>query len=450
MALSFEIKEPVELHVEISGENYQLDRIPTSTSIVVEEEKEKLLGAINLKALVLDLSRIGAFVRIAYNGVGAAGPKFTDKQIAIQRLGYDITKLCDKSAVTVATFKRASVTILEDLQGTYGYLLDGLEDFALITLSDICKIAGDMSKAADDLRREFDVEHEKAVLILEDTQKSRGDEANRIKELEKERLAAEERRKFQIELEKDAKRLQQEAEKDAREHEQKELKELNSGDTLAAIVNGLTSMYGLGKVFKTSAEKAENHKRLKEEARKRQSEAANMRSEALKSMTDFAIRIRDCQSEENMADVAVDALHQTAGALKELSVVMLNAAQFWKQMEQHCKSMAENDMGAQVEKAMKLPVAKRLKVWTSTSFKSKAVRFYGSWVALSSVCTAYIEPIKTTQQQLYACMKENPTYEQSRLNVGTLAKQFLSDLQMDQNEIEGKGDGHASVDVHIT
>ena len=60
-------------------------------------------------------------IRVAYNGMKAAHPKFTKLQIKIQRLGYDVMKLCDKSAVTVPKFKRTSGMILTDLQTAYKY-----------------------------------------------------------------------------------------------------------------------------------------------------------------------------------------------------------------------------------------------------------------------------------------------------------------------------------------
>ncbi len=114
---------PDPLAVEINKELYALDKIPDEQSAVVLAEKSKLLGTVDLETLVEDLGRVGGFIRIAYNAVGAAGHKFTNQQIEIQRLGFDITKLCDKSALTVAKFKKASETILTDLQSTYGSLL---------------------------------------------------------------------------------------------------------------------------------------------------------------------------------------------------------------------------------------------------------------------------------------------------------------------------------------
>ena len=301
-----------KLEVEIGEEMYYLNKVPDESSAVVKEETEKLLGAINLKTLVDDLGRVGSFIRIAYNGVGAAGPKFTDHQIEIQRLGYDVTKLCDKSALTIAKFKKASSSILTNLQATYEYLLDNLEEMALETLSAVSKLAGDMEKAALELHDEFVAEE---------------------KNVEK-----------------------------------------------------------------------------------------------------------NCYTEENMAECAEKALHQAIGALKQLSLVMLQAANFWKQMQEHCCSLAESEMQQQVERALKLklPDEKRLKVWTSNGFKIRVIEFYAGWVALNGVCKIYIEYIKVTQQDLYRYIAENPTFEESRQNVKELAEKFLVDLERDQKELTDK------------
>ena len=269
--------------------------MPADTSSVVVAEKEKLLGAVDLKTLINDLSRVGAFIRIVSNGVGAAGPKSAGLQIEIQHLGHYVTKLCDKSALTVAKFKNASSTVLTNLQGTYEYLLDNLEEIAIETLSAVSKIAGEMEKAALELHHDF---KQQAV-------------------------------KFEV-----------------------------------------------------------------------------------------------------------GALHHSIGALKELSVVMMQATQFWKQMYNHCRSLADSEMQQRVETAIKLCIEEKWrKVWTSKGFKRKTIRLNAGWVALHSVCSVYIEQIKRLQRDLYQYLKENPTWEESRMNLKSLAETFLSDLKQEQKAI---------------
>ena len=195
------VKPKVE--IEIDGETYALDKIPSENTSIVKAETERLLGIIDLRALVSDLGRVGGFIRIAYNGVGAAGYQQTEQQIEIQQLGYDITKLCDKSALTVAKFKKASNSVLVDLQCTYGYLLDNLEEMALETLAAVSKLAGQMEKAALELRDDFEAEEKKVITALKNTQIAKKIQATKVEEEKKKRVQLEEDIKREQELIKD-------------------------------------------------------------------------------------------------------------------------------------------------------------------------------------------------------------------------------------------------------
>lgn len=430
-----------QLIVKIDEEEYRLDVIPAAESKVVQIEKERLLGAVDLKTLVDDLGRVGAFIRVAYNGVGAAGPRFTELQIEVQDLGYDITKLCDQSALTVSKFKKASATVLEDLQATYGYLLDNLEDLALETLSSVSTIAADMAKAARDLQIKFTEEQVKVVNALKKTQLARGEEAKRIEDKNKEYAEAEEALKHQQKLMEDAQKLEKEAEKQRQQMEAKEDETLQSiphATGFQKIINALfqTEIFDDG----TAARKtAQQWKEKRIEALEKENKFRKLRHEALDRMTTFATKMKNCTTEANMAEAATNALHEAITALKELSTVMMQAVQFWEQMQQHCTTLAQDRLKQVVEKAMKKSEdEERLRVWTSKSFKRMAVRFYAGWVALNSVCAIYVEQIKVTQKDLYQYIKENPTYEQCRMNVKELAEKFLSDLKEDKEAIAAK------------
>ena len=438
----------LDVELQIEGEVYSLNKVPNESSAIVKAETDRLLGAINLKALVDDLGRVGAFIRIAYNGVGAAGPKFTDNQIEIQRLGYDVTKLCDKSALTVAKFKKASRSILTDLQSTYEYLLDNLEEMALETLSAVSKLAGDMEKAALDLHEDFIAEEKRVEEILEKTQRARGAENQRIKYLQKEREDMEIQKKAQQVLVADHQKAEQEAAARRRNLEEQEdaaiaaLDSNGPGQMFKHMCNSVTSRFLMGVELFDAKGPEKKVAALKESCRKAletEQAISQQKHDSLTRMTEFACKITDCNTEKNMADVAADALHQAIGALKELSAVMMQAAVFWKQMQDHFHTLAESEMKNQVKKVMQtFSEEKRLKVWTSRGFKIKAIEFYAGWVALHSVCTTYVEYIRITQQDLYRYIKENPTYEESRKNVKELAQKFLTDLQRDQKELADK------------
>ena len=432
-----------EIEIEIEGEWHALDKIPDQKSAVVLREREKLLGAIDLKALVQDLGRIGRFIRIAYNGVGAAGPKYTENQIQIQQLSYDITRLCDKSALTVEKFKKASSSILADLQSTYEYLLDNLEETAVHTFSSISNIADEMQKAAKELKEEFEKEEAKVITILESTERTKQGTAEEIDKQKKKRIELEAEKEQELQLIKEHQEKEQEAERRRRKlemQEDKALSRIGKLNPLKAVVNVFTcALAGVSVFSSDGAEikaKAYRNKRL--EALEIEQSIRKKRHEALARMTVFTAKIAQCGEDQNMAEHAVIALHEAAGALKHLSAVMMQAASFWERMRDHCLSLAKNEMRSQVEAALGYSEDKRLKVWTSKAFKRQAVQFYAGWVALNGICIIYVEQIKLTQKDLYKYISENPTWEESRKNLKQLAESFLSDLQQDQKALSDK------------
>ena len=430
------------MEIEIEGESYALDKIPSDSSGVVRAEMEKLLGAIDLKALVSDLGRVGGFIRIAYNGVGAAGYEHTKEQIEIQQLGYDITKLCDKSALTVAKFKKASSSILTDLQCTYGYLLDNLEEMALETLSSVSKLAGEMEKAALELHHDFVAEEQKVIAALENTQNAKMIQAGKVEEEKRRRIKLEEDIKLEQELIKDHQEKEKEAEARRRAIEQQEDKAISEigAPSFKSLINAFTTTVIGVKVFDgdDAETKGAKFRQNRLDALEAEKAIREKRHEALANMSAFTAKLRQCRNDQEMAECAVEALHEAIGALKHLSAVMMQAALFWKQMQDHCHSLADSQMKSQVETAIKYPEEKRLKVWTSSSFKRKAIQFYSGWVALNSVCAVYMEQIKDTQRDLYKYITENPTYEESKRNLPALAEKFMADLKSDQKALEEK------------
>ncbi len=62
------------------------------------------------------------------------------------------------------------------------------------------------------------------------------------------------------------------------------------------------------------------------------------------------------------------------------------------------------------------------------------------WVALESVCTQCVEQVKPTQRELHGYLRENPTIQQSRLNVKGLALQFEERLARTQQQITNESE----------
>lgn len=425
--------------VVVEGEEHKMDVVPKHSSKVVISERRKILGAMDLQKLVTDIGRVGKFVRIAYNGVGAAGPKFTDIQIEIQRVGYDVTRLCDKSALTLAKFERASATVITSLEATYGYLIRHMEKMALVTLTNVSKLAGQMAGAALELYEEFEIEQKKVVGTLEKTQKTKGDEAKRIEEKKNERQQLLLEQEKQRKLIQDLQRLEREAEAERHKIEQMEddvIRSIGPIHPILMVMNAFTSSMGFDEC---AAERLVNWKEKKMEVLKKKNEILHKQyEEAVAKVSEVTDRIQECKTEDNMAETAESALHHAVGALKQLADIIMQAAQFWKQMEDHCKSLAEKGVKAQIEAALEFDEDMRMKIWTSKPFKKQAICFYAEWVALKDVCTEFMEQMKVTQRDLHEYLRDNPTHEESRQNIKTLVEEFLSDLKYDQRAIESK------------
>ena len=442
-----------DVSIDIDGETFSMVQIPAVRSQLVQRSKQALVGSLDLASLVDDLAKLGNFMRVAYNGVAGS----TKLQIKVQRVGYKITKLADKSAVTVQNFKSASNSVLQELQGTYEFLLDGLEEMALETLSLLSQVAEQMAKAAEELHSEFDAATTDVIDALEDTQTEKGCREEKKKEMKKQQEEFEINRKKAEALQKDAFEAAEKFDKLYCEAQAREDEALASHqDLLNIVVNSVGSVIkaglsvltldfkkvrenvqniGADKVYKDVMDKANAEKMKHLEDMKEQ---RKIRMEANQQCIEFAERIKNCKDNESLADVAIDALHNSVGALKSLSAIMMNAALFWRQMQQHCEKLAKKDMQQMVENAMKYSDEKRLKVWTSAAFKAKAVGYYSKWVALDDVCGAYMVKIQDTRKDLYAYLQENPTIEQSRENVRSLAESFGNDLKLEQARIAEK------------
>ena len=434
-----------DLRVVIQGTTYSLVERPASNTQLVLSKRAKLLGQIDLKTLVQDLRLVGMCIRIAYNGVTAAGPKFTELQIDIQDLGYDVTNLCDKSGITVTKFKRACETILGNLQTAYKFLLDNFEDMALDTLSSVSELAGKMAIAARDLHTYFHNEAVKVREVAKKTKREQGQQGILVEGKKQEGEELEKEQKKQEEELRKARRDVEVAEEMVRRYEMKVDEAIESlgddSDLLTQIANGLTSKYLGIRLFDESHArvkelKLQESKEKKLQALENRKKQVKIRKEAYDKLNNFAVKAGRCSGENEMAKAAVKALHEAMSGLQMLAALMMQAALFWQQMQEHCKALGEDEMKRMVEKAIqKYDNGKRRKLWTSRGFKSNAVCFSADWVALNDVCGEYMLAIQETQRDLYKYIAENPTYEQAETNIKVLAAKFETELGEAQKAI---------------
>ena len=429
--------------VTIGSESFSLVEVPSSATDLVRKRKEILLGTVDLAALVSDLGKVGDFVRIAYNGVAG----YTKHQIMVRKLGYNVTQLCDKTAVTVTKFKQASDSVLSDLQATYQFLFDGLEDVALVTLSAVADVAKELAAAAEQLHEDFEQASKDTEKVLEEVSTKKGEEEDRKKKLEveaedmeTERVVAEAKKK---EAEEQYKFYEKQYEVAAAKQAEEEA---NATGFFKSLTNAVVRTATLGVVDKAfDTEQNEEYARnAREEKLKHLEEMKRQRAERSKAYQDiaaFTTKIKQCRGDSaELAKVVIPALHEAIGGLHRLSVVMLSIAMFWKQMQIHCEQLAKGKMQKMITSVMEKPEATRLRVWTSPAFKKQAVEYYAQWVALDEVCSTYLQRIQTTRAGLYQYLRENPTISEARENVHVLADKLEQDLKNAWKEMADKNE----------
>ena len=431
--------------VVIDKETHSLLKGPDESSALVLAEKKNLLGTLDLKRLVEYIGHVGKFIQIAQNGVNAAGPQFVDLQLQVQRIGYDITSLCDKSAVTIDSFRNTAQTVTTRLVSIYRFLLDGFENVAVMSIKSLEGMAKEMAKAALELQEEFEKEKEKVISALESTSMKKAEESIRKTKMKQEQEKMEAEKQEHEKLVKKYYELAEEAKKERMKYEAEEDRELSAESPIGifrligiAIIGSLPFGRAGEIVDRLSENDAANRFREKaQEKREIEREKEQMYLEGLKKMADFTCKIQSHSKASDLAKVAEDALHEACGALRHLSAIMMEASLFWQHIEKHCQKLAEPYMKDQIDLVVQMDdKAEKKRFWHSDGFKMEAIQYHARWVALRNVCGEYMLQIKATREDLYALIEENPTYDESQKNLKALTEDFRSILDKAQKEIE--------------
>lgn len=123
-------------------------------------EASSALFFAHMQTFAEDLERVGNFVKVAYYGATAAGPEFSGLQVKIQKIGFQVADLCDASAIVMAKFRDSSASVLDDIQATYEYLIEGEVTTAVEIFKGIAQVAGKMRDAAIQLQKGFEKQKE--------------------------------------------------------------------------------------------------------------------------------------------------------------------------------------------------------------------------------------------------------------------------------------------------
>lgn len=435
---------------DIVREAHSLLEEPGESSALVLAEKEQLLNNLDLKELVEYIGHVGKFIQIAQNGVNAAGPEFVDLQLQVQQIGYDITSLCDKSAVTIESFQDTARTVTTRLVSIYRFLLDGFENVAVVSMESLEGMANKMAKAALELHEEFEKEKKNLISALQSTSKKRAEESIRTTKMKQEHEKMEaEKQKHDI-LVKKYYKLAEEAKRERMKYEAEEDRELSKSHIgmmrlIGAVIIGSMPFARAGESLermyeKDTRESEQRAKRYAEKAKEKREierEREQLHLEGLQKMVDFTCKIQSYSSASDLAKVAEDALHEACGALRHLSTIMMEASFFWQHIEKHCQKLADPILKEQIKTVVNMKdKAEKKRFWQSECFTTPAIKYHAQWVALRNVCGEYMLQIKATREGLYTYIRENPTYDESRKNLQALTRNFRVKLDEAQKKIK--------------
>ena len=385
--------------VTINGTSYSIEESPPEGSDLVRDQVDNILKAVNLKALVTDLTRVGKFIRMALTGVTAAG--HTELQIKVQKIGFSVAELGSKFTAALVWFQYKSGKVMETLKNSYHFLLLGKEETAVSMLAEVTDVANNITTIAEGLQREFERKTDEVRKVLEEAMNAKG-----LEEKKKEKIALQ-LKEFELK-----KQRAEEARKQAKRAKDKSWQ--------------LFSVFGEG----TNKEMAAAARDKKFMHLKYAQEQQALQLDAVQQMAEYMMRIENCKDNSQLADIAIDALQAAIGGLMSLHIAMMRAAQFWEHMHTHVELLKEPIMTNYTT------AEERKAEWNSNNFKRQAITYAASWVALYRVCTPYMRELEHVQDSIFEVIEENPTPDKALKLLSKLAKKYRTEIEQEKKGIE--------------
>lgn len=437
-----------ELLVEYDGETFSLLEAPKSTTKLVKMTTQSMLqNFLNLPQLSDDLSNLNLLLRLAYHGVVG----HVELQIKVRKIFHDVVRLCDASLSTINQFRSASEKAIDSLQGTYEYLLDGLDDLAINNLENISQMAGKMALAAEHLSKEFRNEAGVVQSLEEETLRAESvaNHSSRSEE-EQKRLAEYEKRK-QNKTFKDTSQTERELSNSLEEAQRMEMEALQKQRLgfLQSLINIFSAHYTGGErgVFdadrETAIREAEYHGKTKEKLYNDIIKVREQRRLALEKMESFAIEIEELDPHDKQLDLestTAESLHHAASALASLGDIMEIASLFWQEFKGLLQQLNSPEMIKNIKTFSNIDDEKRKKALQNDAFKLTGVKYYSCWVAVKEICEACGDKMQDAQSKVHAYIREIPTREEALLTVKQLAPQLKAAVQntitdLDKNQL---------------
>ena len=159
---------------------------------------------------------------------------------------------------------------------------------------------------------------------------------------------------------------------------------------------------------------AEGYRKEKQEYLKMLMEKQDLERDALSSIQEYAVRMKNAGAATQTVELTCASLFQAIGALKQVAVVLRLASYFWMNMATACEALAKSSLKAAITAFADFEPEERLKYFTDNAFKEQVVRYYAGWKAIEVVSKEYSAATNKIMTKVHADFKQNLPVEEAR------------------------------------
>ncbi len=179
---------------------------------------------------------------------------------------------------------------------------------------------------------------------------------------------------------------------------------------MAGLGKGLSSAGDAAmQMGKSYADIAASYNKEKQDYLKMLLDEQKQERKALADIAEYAKRIQSIGQYVDLSKIVVEALHQAVGALKQVVVILTNAAEIWKRMASHCNKLS--DKSGTIRELIELwrtkPKDARIKLYLDAQFAGDAVSYYADWKALQIISNDYANAAGKIKTDVQNNVKKN-------------------------------------------
>lgn len=419
---------------------------PPSTSAPVQSAIQTLSPHLRLSTLLANLHALSHKLSIAQSHT----LPFNHLHQQIHRITLTTVRLADRTASTIAAFRHAAASSLDNLDLVIDLLADDLPHVAHSLLAAETATTSRLAVQSRSLALQFD----EAATSLANALSAAIDTRAR-QEATRATLAAEVSDQWlglrQAKADRDAadsalaeaERLYQAAE--AREARARLKGTVIQAANVAAMVGSVVStkstnlgLIGMGGAAALAAQVDGQVLRAREERAVHLKQKQDARAERLASSraaAELAERLRTIREEETIAEEALQALEEAVEALRTLAGVMLRAETFWSSVGEQMNGGGVDSVLGIIQSGADLAEEERKALWKSPSLANTTVAVQAQWVALQSICEECISGLGDTRRRMYINLA---TAEESDLKPTEEQQRSMSSTR-DAKQIENEG-----------